>query len=73
MRDQAEALADGPAAAAVSHSEEYGWAEDPDWTPTMETAVDDMMTNIVLEGNDPEAEFDNAVATIQAELDGLFG
>ncbi|WP_051393168.1 ABC transporter substrate-binding protein [Glycomyces arizonensis] len=73
MRASADALADGPAAEAVRISEEYGWADNPNWTPTMETAVDDMMTNIVLEGNDPEGEFDNAVSTIQTELDSIFG
>lgn len=73
MRESAEALADGPAAEAVRISEEFGWAENPNWTPAMETAVDDMMTNIVLEGRDPEAEYDNAVSTIQTELDGIFG
>ena len=39
----------------------------------METAVDDMMTHIVLEGNDPDAEYETAVATIQGELDSIFG
>jgi multiple sugar transport system substrate-binding protein len=73
MRESADALADGPAAEAVRISQEHGWAENPDWTPAMETAVDDMMTNIVLGGEDPEAEFDNAVSAIQAELDGIFG
>ena len=73
MRANAEALTEGPAAEAVRLSEEYGWTENPNWTPAMETAVDDMMSKIVLEGNDPEAEFDHAVATIQTELDSVFG
>lgn len=73
MRTSAEALAEDIAAEAVRISEEYGWAENPNWTPAMETAVDDLMTNIVLEGDDPEAEYDNAVGTIQTELDGIFG
>jgi multiple sugar transport system substrate-binding protein len=39
----------------------------------METAVDDMMNHIVLEGADPDAEFDAATAVIQGELDSIFG
>lgn len=73
MRESAEALTQEPTAEAVRISEEYGWVENPNWTPVMETAVDDMMTNIVLEGNDPEAEFDRAAETIQTELDSIFG
>jgi len=73
MAANAEALTTGPAATAVSISQEFGWGDDPNWTPTMETAVDDMMTHIVLEGADPEAEFDTAVGTIQTELDTIFG
>lgn len=73
MRESADILTEGPAAEAVRISEEHGWSENPNWTPVMETAVDDMMTNIVLEGNDPDAEFDRAVDTIQTELDSIFG
>ncbi|WP_051704083.1 ABC transporter substrate-binding protein [Glycomyces sp. NRRL B-16210] len=73
MAADADALTTGPAATAVQISQDHGWGEDPNWTPVMETAVDDMMTHIVLEGADPEAEFDTAVGTIQAELDSIFG
>lgn len=73
MRESAEALADEPTATAVQISQDYGWGDDPNWTPVMETAVDDMMVHIVLEGADPSTEFDTAAATIQAELDTIFG
>jgi multiple sugar transport system substrate-binding protein len=73
MAANAEALKTGPAATAVQISQDFGWGDDPNWTPAMETAVDDMMTHIVLEGADPEAEFDTAVSTIQTELDTIFG
>ncbi|GAA2309963.1 sugar ABC transporter substrate-binding protein [Glycomyces scopariae] len=73
MAANADALAEGPAATAVQISQDYGWGDDPNWTPTMETAVDDMMTHIVLEGADPSAEFDTAAQTIQTELDSIFG
>ena len=73
MAADADALTTGPAATAVQISQDHGWGEDPNWTPVMETAVDDMMTHIVLEGADPEAEFDTAAGTIQAELDSIFG
>jgi multiple sugar transport system substrate-binding protein len=73
MRGNAEQLQSGPAAEAVRISQEFGWAENPNWTPKMETAVDDMMNHIVLEGADPDAEFDAATATIQGELDSIFG
>ncbi|MFB9662471.1 ABC transporter substrate-binding protein [Glycomyces mayteni] len=73
MAANADALAEGPAATAVQISQDFGWGDDPNWTPTMETAVDDMMTHIVLEGADPSAEFDTAAQTIQTELDSIFG
>ncbi|RRR98581.1 ABC transporter substrate-binding protein [Glycomyces terrestris] len=73
MAANADALAEGPAATAVQISQEYGWGDNPNWTPTMETAVDDMMNRIVLEGADPSAEFDTAAQTIQSELDTIFG
>ena len=61
------------AAEAVAISEEYGWADNPDWTPAMNTAVNDMFSNIAIEGNDPEAELAKAVETVNTELDGIFG
>ncbi|HEX2145123.1 MAG TPA: extracellular solute-binding protein [Glycomyces sp.] len=73
LREKAEELTTGPSAEAVSMSEEYGWQENPDWTPAMNTAVNDMMSNIVTEGNDPEGELSKAVETVNAELDGIFG
>jgi ABC-type glycerol-3-phosphate transport system substrate-binding protein len=73
MRQQADQLTAGPAAEAVAISEEYGWTEDPNWTPAMNTAVEDMMSNIVVQGNDPEAELAKAVSTVNSELDGIFG
>ncbi|GAB4003639.1 hypothetical protein GCM10029992_46190 [Glycomyces albus] len=73
LREQADELSEGPSAEVVSMSEEFGWAEDPDWTPTMNTAVNDMMSNIVIEGNDPADELAKAVETVNAELDGIFG
>jgi multiple sugar transport system substrate-binding protein len=73
LRAEADQLTSGPAAEAVAISEEYGWADNPDWTPAMNTAVNDMMSNIAIEGNDPEAELAKAVETVNSELDGIFG
>ncbi|WP_100444048.1 ABC transporter substrate-binding protein [Glycomyces xiaoerkulensis] len=73
LRAQADELTSGPAAEAVAIADEFGWAEDPDWTPAMNTAVNDMMSNIVIEGADPEEELAAAVATVNDELDGIFG
>ncbi|GAB3233002.1 sugar ABC transporter substrate-binding protein [Glycomyces halotolerans] len=73
LRAKADELTTGPSAEVVAMSEEYGWAENPDWTPTMNTAVNDMMSNIVIEGNDPEDELAKAVETVNTELDGIFG
>ena len=73
LRAEADELASGTAAEAVAISEEYGWADDPDWTPTMNTAVNDMLSNIVIDGNDPEDELAKAVETVNTELDGIFG
>ncbi|GAB3651298.1 ABC transporter substrate-binding protein [Glycomyces tarimensis] len=73
LREKADELSSGPAAEAVAISEEYGWAENPDWTPAMNTALNDMLSNIALEGNDPEAELAKAVETVNGELNGIFG
>ncbi|MCH7230379.1 extracellular solute-binding protein [Glycomyces sp. L485] len=73
LRAKADQLTSGPAADAVAISEEYGWADDPNWTPAMNTAVNDMMSNIVVEGNDPESELTKAIETVNSELDGIFG
>lgn len=73
LRKEADELSSGPSAEVVAMSEEYGWADNPDWTPTMNTALEDMMTNIVVDGADPEAELATAVETVNTELDGIFG
>lgn len=73
LREQADELSSGPSAEVVAMSQEYGWAEDPDWTPTMNTAVQDWLSNVVNEGADPVDELSKTVETVNSELDGIFG
>jgi multiple sugar transport system substrate-binding protein len=70
---KAAKLQSGPAAEAVKLNAEYGVTDNPSWTPKMNTAFGDMLTNIIRKGSDPAAEVGKATKTVQAELTRLFG
>jgi len=71
--ETAEALQVGAAADIVSNLNEYGVIFNPLWTPLMNTALLDALTNVVRNDADPAAELDTAEATVQAELNRLLG
>jgi len=57
----------------VKLNADHGVTDNPNWTPKMNTAYTDMLTNIIRKGADPEAEVGKAAKTVQAELSRLFG
>ncbi|MDX3004913.1 sugar ABC transporter substrate-binding protein [Kribbella solani] len=70
---KASKLQSGVAADTVKLTADYGHTDDPAWTPKMNTAYNDMLTNIIKKGADPAAEIANAEKTVNAELSRLFG
>lgn len=66
-------LQTGEAAEAVRLAEEYGFGDNPNWTPPMQTAYEDFLTKVVREGEDPERELAALVSKVETELDALFG
>ena len=67
---EADVLASGPAADAASYVQEFGHAQTPLlWTPRCATAWGDMMNRIVRDGADAQAELDQLVPIVEAELE----
>jgi multiple sugar transport system substrate-binding protein len=70
---EAEALQAAPAADVVALSDAYGFGDNPNWIPSMMTALQDFLTRVVREGADPESELEALVSKVETELDTLFG
>lgn len=70
---EADELRRGQAAEAVRLAEEFGFSDNPNWTPPMQTAYEDFLTKVVRDGADPQDELAALVDKVQAELDALFG
>ena len=70
---QATDLQAAPAADVMALSETHGFGDNPNWTPAMQTALQDFLTHVVREGADPEAELEALVGKVETELDTLFG
>jgi multiple sugar transport system substrate-binding protein len=70
---QATELQNAPAADVLALSETHGFGDFPNWTPAMNTALEDFFSRVVREGADPEPAYDAMVETVQRELDALFG
>lgn len=70
---KAAKLQSGPAADAVKLNTDFGVTDNPNWTPKMNTAYTDMLTNIIRKGSDPEAEVSKAGKSVQTELSRTFG
>ncbi|MGW6275996.1 ABC transporter substrate-binding protein [Kribbella sp. NPDC055071] len=70
---KAAKLQSGVAAETVKLTGDYGHTDNPAWTPKMNTAYTDMLTNIIRKGADPTAEIATAEKTVNAELSRLFG
>ncbi|HET6291956.1 MAG TPA: extracellular solute-binding protein [Kribbella sp.] len=70
---KATKLQTGVAAEVVKLNQDYGVVDLPAWTPTMNTAFNDMLTNVMRKGADPAAEIAKADKTVTTELSRLFG
>ncbi|WP_405058339.1 sugar ABC transporter substrate-binding protein [Kribbella sp. NBC_01505] len=70
---KAAKLQSGVAAETVRLTGEFGHTDDPAWTPKMNTAFNDMLTNIIRKGSDPAGEISKAEKTVNDELSRLFG
>ncbi|PSK86896.1 multiple sugar transport system substrate-binding protein [Murinocardiopsis flavida] len=71
---KADKLSSGPAADVVGFVEELGRpSTPPEWTPAMDSAYKDALSNIIKSGKKPETELKTAAETVQRELDKLFG
>ena len=57
----------------VKLTQDHGYTDNPAWTPKMNTAFGDMLTNVIKKGADPAAEIAKAEKTVNAELSRLFG
>ncbi|MEV0121482.1 sugar ABC transporter substrate-binding protein [Streptomyces sp. NPDC050703] len=68
LAEKADKLKDGPAADAVRHSTEYGYAEPLLWTPASRTAYQDALSRIIKSGADPADELRSVVREVRAEL-----
>lgn len=67
---EADVLADGPAADAAGYVKEYGHAQTPLlWTPECATAWGDMMSRVVRDGADAQAELEALVPIVESELE----
>jgi multiple sugar transport system substrate-binding protein len=70
---KASKLQSGVAADTVKLTQDHGYTDNPAWTPKMNTAFGDMLTNVIKKGADPAAEIAKAEKTVNAELSRLFG
>jgi multiple sugar transport system substrate-binding protein len=70
---KAAKLQSGAAAETVKLTQQYGHTDNPAWTPKMNTAYTDMLTNIIRKGADPAGEISKAEKTVNSELTRLFG
>jgi multiple sugar transport system substrate-binding protein len=70
---EATPLQTGEAAEAVRIADEFGFGDNPNWTPAMQTAYEDFLTKTVRDGADPEGELATLVGKVQTELEALFG
>jgi multiple sugar transport system substrate-binding protein len=70
---KATKLQSGTAAEAVKIFNENGIYDDPAFTPAMQTALFDAVSNVAVSGKDPKAQLDTAVSRIDTELKKLFG
>ncbi|MFI5692374.1 ABC transporter substrate-binding protein [Kribbella sp. NPDC051586] len=70
---KAAKLQSGVAADTVKLTQDYGFTDNPAWTPKMGTALTDVLTNVIKKGADPAAEIAKAEKTVNAELSRLFG
>jgi hypothetical protein len=70
---KATKLQNGSAAEAVKIFNENGIYDDPAFTPAMQTALFDAVSNVAVSGKDPKAQLDTAVSRIETELKKLFG
>ncbi|WP_220270053.1 ABC transporter substrate-binding protein [Marinitenerispora sediminis] len=74
IAENADALAEGPAADVVRYVDELGrTSSPPEWTPAMESVLKDALTRIIKDGADPEPELRAAAEGVQDELDRLYG
>lgn len=74
LAEKADELASGPAAEVVGFVDGLGRpSSPPEWTPAMDSAYKDALTNIIKSGKDPEGELKAAAGTVQGELDKIFG
>ena len=70
---KAQKLQAGVAAESVKLNADHGVQGNPNWTPSMNTAMTDAITRIVGKGADAQSELEGAVKKINAELDKTFG
>lgn len=68
LAKKADALTAGPAADAVRHSTEHGYAEPLRWTPASRVAYQDALSRIIKSGANPESELRSVVRKVSAEL-----
>ena len=73
VAEKAAKLTEGVAAESVKFNTEAGFAQSPEWTPAMDTALKDAATRIVGKGADPSTELKSAEKKINNELDKIFG
>lgn len=70
---RATELTTGTAGEVVTLSDEHGFGENPNWTPAMQTALEDFLTKVVRDDADPDAELATLVSAVETELDSMFG
>jgi multiple sugar transport system substrate-binding protein len=70
---KAAKLQSGVAADTVKLTQDFGHTDDPAWTPKMNTAFNDMLTNIIRKGSAASGEISKAEKTVNDELTRLFG
>jgi len=73
MAANATKLQSGQAADALKIAQQDAVPGNPAWTPAMNTAYSDMLTNIVRKGANPAPEIAKAKTAVNKELKRLFG
>ncbi|MEU1133673.1 sugar ABC transporter substrate-binding protein [Streptomyces sp. NPDC005900] len=68
LAKKADKLTKGPAADAVRHATEHGYAEPLLWTPASRTAYQDALSRVIKSGANPESELRSVVREVRAEL-----
>ncbi|MBO0883379.1 MAG: extracellular solute-binding protein [Mycobacterium sp.] len=70
---KATKLQSGPAAEVVRLNSQYGFSDNPMWTPNVSAPYGDMLTNIMRKGNDPQKEVTKAAGLVKTQLQRLNG